>query len=159
VSSQRGAFTPVDGNEICNGVLENLKSSIESNGATITVDRLPMIFGDATQLGQVFQNLIENAIKFHGASKPDVRVSAAENDHEVIFSVADNGIGIAPQYFERIFIIFQRLHTPEEYGGTGIGLAICKKIVERHGGRIWVDSIVGKGSTFHFSIRKREKLA
>ena len=113
--------------------------------------------GDATQLGQVFQNLLVNAIKFHGLRMPSIRVSAKENAGEWVFSVADNGIGIASEYFERIFIIFQRLHTIEEYGGTGIGLAICKKIAERHGGRIWVESVVGEGSAFYFTIPKREK--
>ncbi len=159
VGSQGGAFAPADCKAICADVLENLQASIESNQAHVTVEPLPVVIGDATQLGQVFQNLIVNAIKFHGKRTPRIHVSVKEMPHEWIFSVADNGIGIAPQYFERIFIIFQRLHTIEEYGGTGIGLAICKKIAERHGGRIWVESVVGEGSTFHFSILKREKAA
>jgi light-regulated signal transduction histidine kinase (bacteriophytochrome) len=156
VSSQGGAFAPADCNEILAMVLENLHSSIQSNRAGVTADPLPVVVGDATQLGQVFQNLLVNAIKFHGSRPPRIHVSAAESAGEWVFCVRDNGIGIAPEYFERIFIIFQRLHTIEEYGGTGIGLAICKKIVERHGGRIRVESAVGEGSAFYFSIPKRE---
>lgn len=159
VSSQGAAFAPADCKEIFDRVLENLRTSIESNQASITVDALPVVIGDATQLGQVFQNLLINAIKFHGKRTPCIHVSAKEEAGEWVFSVTDNGIGIAPKYFERIFIIFQRLHTIEEYGGTGIGLAVCKKIAERHGGRIWVESVVGEGSAFHFSILKREKAA
>jgi PAS domain S-box-containing protein len=157
VSSQGAAFGPADCNEICARVLENLTASIEANRADVTVEPLPVVIGDATQLGQVFQNLLVNAIKFHGGRTPRIRVSATETTREWVFSVKDNGIGIAPEYFERIFVIFQRLHTIEEYGGTGIGLAICKKIAERHGGRIWVESAVGEGSTFRFSVSKREK--
>jgi len=158
VGSQGAAFGPADCKEICASLLENLKVSIESSQAEITVEPLPVVIGDATQLGQVFQNLLGNAIKFRGKRTPRIHVSAREAASEWVFSVTDNGIGIAPEYFERIFIIFQRLHTIEEYSGTGIGLAICKKIAERHGGRIWVESIVGEGSTFHFSIQKREQI-
>ena len=163
VSSQGGAFAPADCNQILAMVLENLRATIESQQAEVTSEGpLPIVVGDATQLGQVFQNLIVNAIKFRkpgGAPSPRVNVSAKEHPGEWVFAVRDNGIGIAREYFERIFIIFQRLHTIEEYGGTGIGLAICKKIVERHGGRIWVESVVGEGSTFYFSIPKRERPA
>jgi PAS domain S-box-containing protein len=156
-NSQGAAFGPVDCREICAKVLENLQASLNSNHAAVTVDPLPVVIGDGTQLGQVFQNLLGNAMKFHGQRVPEIHLSATETAGEWIFSITDNGIGIAPEYFERIFIIFQRLHTIEEYGGTGIGLAICKKIIERHGGRIWVESVVGQGSTFYFSILKREK--
>jgi two-component system sensor kinase FixL len=159
VSSQGGVFGPADCNQILRMVLDNLRASIDSHGAGVTIDPLPTVLGDATQLGQVFQNLIVNAIKFHAERPPRIRVSAAESPAEWVFSVADNGIGIAREYFDRIFIIFQRLHTIEEYGGTGIGLSICKKIVERHGGRIWVESAMGEGSTFYFTIPKRERHA
>jgi hypothetical protein len=155
VTSQGAAFAPADCNQIIASVLENLHASIEQQQATVSVDLLPTVIGDATQLGQVFQNLLINAIKFHDTQPPIIQVSVMDAPLEWQFSVRDNGIGIAPQYFERIFIIFQRLHTIEEYGGTGIGLAICKKIVERHGGRIWVESRVGEGSAFHFTIQKR----
>jgi light-regulated signal transduction histidine kinase (bacteriophytochrome) len=107
---------------------------------------------DNVQLGQLFQNLIGNAIKFQGMELPRVHVSASRNGNGWVFSVRDNGIGIAPEYAERIFVIFQRLHSPEKYPGTGIGLAVCKKIVERHGGRIWVESESGKGATFYFTL-------
>jgi PAS domain S-box-containing protein len=156
VTSQGGAFAPADCNHIVRMVIDNLHASIQAGGAEVTADPLPTVVGDATQLGQVFQNLVVNAIKFRRDRPPRVHVSASERPGEWVFSVADNGIGIAAEYFDRIFIIFQRLHTIEEYGGTGIGLAVCKKIVERHGGRIWVESKVGEGSTFFFSIPKRE---
>jgi light-regulated signal transduction histidine kinase (bacteriophytochrome) len=107
------------------------------------------------QIGQLFQNLISNAIKFRGEATPTVQISAEQQDGWWRFTVRDNGIGIAPEFADRIFIIFQRLHTREEYPGTGIGLAICKKIVERHGGEIWLESRKGEGSTFRFSLPAR----
>jgi hypothetical protein len=137
--------------------LSNLRVAIEESQATITFDDLPTVDTDATQLTQVFQNLISNAIKFHKQDIPPcVHVSAEPGKNEWRFSVRDNGIGIAPKHTERIFLIFQRLHTREEYPGTGIGLAVCKKIVERHGGRLWVTSEPGEGSTFYFTIRARK---
>jgi len=155
VSSQGAAFAPANCGEIFAKVLENLQASIKSDQADVTVEPLPVVIGDATQLGQIFQNLLVNAIKFHGKRTPKIHVSVKETANEWIFSVVDNGIGIAQEYFDRIFIIFQRLHTSDEYGGTGIGLAICKKIAERHGGHIWVESVIGEGSTFYFSVLKR----
>jgi chemotaxis family two-component system sensor kinase Cph1 len=121
----------------------------------VTHDSLPTVMADDLQLGQLFQNLIGNAIKFHGEEPPRVHVSARPGGNGWIFSVRDNGIGIAPEYAERIFIIFQRFHSREEYPGTGIGLAVCKKIVERHGGRIWVESELGKGATFYFTLPRQ----
>jgi light-regulated signal transduction histidine kinase (bacteriophytochrome) len=113
-----------------------------------------MVKADASQLIQLFQNLISNAIKFKGADPPRIHVGIADAGNFWQFSVRDNGIGIETKYFERIFQVFQRLHTRREYQGTGIGLAICKKIIERHGGRIWVESQAGQGSTFHFTLQK-----
>jgi chemotaxis family two-component system sensor kinase Cph1 len=118
----------------------------------VTNDELPEITGDAIQLRQLFQNLIGNALKFHGSEAPRIHVSAAQDGGMWRFGISDNGIGIDPQFADRIFVIFQRLHTRQDYPGSGIGLAICKKIVERHGGRIWVDSREGAGSTFYFSL-------
>jgi chemotaxis family two-component system sensor kinase Cph1 len=118
----------------------------------VTHDPLPTVMVDKMQIGQLFQNLIGNAVKYHGVEPTRVHVSAEQKGNDWVFSVRDNGIGIDPQYAERIFVIFQRLHTREEYSGTGIGLAICKKIVERHRGRIWVESQVGAGATFSFTL-------
>ncbi len=137
-------------------VLFNLKSSIEENNATITYDHLPTVMGDISQIRQLFQNLISNAIKFHGDEPPKIHISAEEFEKEWLFSVSDNGIGINLNHQEQIFSIFKRLHTRIEYEGTGIGLAICKSIVERHGGKIWVVSEENKGSTFYFNMSKSD---
>jgi PAS domain S-box-containing protein len=148
----------VSGEDALRGALTNLRITLEQSGAVVTHDSLPALMTDETQLTQVFQNLVGNAIKYRGAEVPRVHVSATKNgDSEWIFSVRDNGLGIAPQYFERIFILFQRLHGRNEFEGTGIGLAICKKVVERLGGRIWVESQPGKGSTFHFALPERRE--
>ena len=136
--------------------ITNLRAAIEESRASVTHDELPSADVDEVQLAQLFQNLIGNALKFRGGAEPRIHVSAIEQDAEWRVSIADNGIGIEPQYFERIFMLFQRLHTMGEYPGTGIGLAICKKVVERHGGRIWVQSQLGQGSTFHFTLPKKE---
>ncbi|MBI4523498.1 MAG: hypothetical protein HY695_06775 [Deltaproteobacteria bacterium] len=143
---------PVDCGVVYERAVANLAIAIEQSGARLATNGLPTIMGDATQIEQLFQNLIGNAIKFRGAGPPFIRISAERNRKYWLFSVRDNGIGIDPKYGERIFVIFQRLHGKEEYPGTGIGLAICKKVVERHGGRIWVESQPGKGSTFYFTV-------
>jgi light-regulated signal transduction histidine kinase (bacteriophytochrome) len=133
---------------------ENLSAAIREYEATITCESLPTVRADATQLIQLFQNLIGNAIKFRAERPPMIHVGVGEAGDCWQFSIRDNGIGIEPQYFERIFQVFQRLHTRREYKGTGIGLAICKKIIERHGGKIWVESQPGQGSTFYFTLPK-----
>jgi light-regulated signal transduction histidine kinase (bacteriophytochrome) len=133
--------------------LVNLRAAIEESGAVVTHDSLPAVTTDDSQLSQVFQNLIGNAIKYRSAEVPRIHVSAtADGGKERTFSVRDNGLGIDPQYFDKIFVLFQRLHGREEFAGTGIGLAICKKILERLGGRIWVESQLKKGSTFRFVL-------
>ena len=137
-------------------VLFNLKSSIEENNAMITYDSLPTVMGNLSQIRQVFQNLISNAIKFHGDEQPKIHISAKEFEREWLFSVSDNGIGINLNHQEQIFSIFKRLHTRNDYEGTGIGLAICKSIVERHGGKIWVESRENEGSTFYFNMSKSD---
>jgi PAS domain S-box-containing protein len=134
--------------------LLNLRAAIEASGATITHGPLPTVTGDGSQLAQLFQNLIGNAIKFRSTDAPCIDVGAQEQDNAWVVSVKDNGIGIDPQYFERIFIMFQRLHAKGDYSGTGIGLAICKKIIDRHGGRIWAESLLGHGCTFCFTLPK-----
>jgi chemotaxis family two-component system sensor kinase Cph1 len=137
------------------GHYQNLHSPIAETGAVITHDTLPTIFGDDTQLLQVFQNLIQNAIKFRSNEPPRIHVSAAKNDGEWTFSIKDNGIGIESRYLDRFFVIFQRLHKRREYDWTGMGLAIAKKIVERHGGRIWAESEPGVGTTFYFTLPEK----
>jgi signal transduction histidine kinase/DNA-binding LacI/PurR family transcriptional regulator len=138
--------------EVLKHVLTNLAVAIEESRAVVTYDVLPTVIADDVQLAQLFQNLIGNAIKFRSERDPEVHVGAEHRDGEWQFSVRDNGIGIDPQHFGRLFTVLQRLHTAAEYPGTGIGLAVCKKIVERHGGRIWVESQPGKGASFYFTI-------
>ena len=146
-------FQPVDFNEIFAAATENLSRKIEATGAEVTSEVLPVVTGDKNQLMELLQNLIDNAIKYRKPDTPPlVRVSSRKTEGHWEFSIRDNGIGIEPQYFGRIFLIFQRLHTREAYLGTGIGLASCKKIIERHHGRIWVDSEPGEGSSFHFTL-------
>jgi PAS domain S-box-containing protein len=132
--------------------LDDLHAAIADSGAVVTHDDLPSVLADAGQLEQLFGNLIGNALKFRGAEAPRIHVSAKRSGRHWEFAVRDNGIGIEAKYFERIFVIFQRLHVRDEYGGTGVGLAICKKLVERHGGRIWVESVPGKGTIFFFKL-------
>ena len=155
VGTRGAAFKPSSAREALDAALYNLRLSIEECGAVVTCDPLPVITADRTQMTQVFQNLIGNALKFRGERTPAIAVSSRHENGSWIFSIEDNGIGIEPQYFDRIFIIFQRLHSREQYDGTGIGLSVVKKIIERHAGRIWVESTYGKGSTFYFSIPNR----
>ena len=132
--------------------LINLKVPIEKNNAVITHDPLPTIKGNEQFKFQLFQNLIGNAIKYRSQETPKIHISATKENNQYLFSIKDNGIGMSPDHLERIFTIFQRLHTHAEYEGTGIGLAIAQKIVHQQGGQIWVESELGKGSTFYFTI-------
>ncbi|MFN6482834.1 MULTISPECIES: GAF domain-containing protein [unclassified Nostoc] len=170
VSSRGQPFVPVDCSVVLKLVLANLQIAIADRKAVVTYDTLPEVMADSTQLTQVFQNLIANAIKFCDRQQPLIHIGISKADADILngknlnftpsedewlFSVRDNGIGLESQYIERIFLIFQRLHGRDKYPGTGIGLAICKKIIERHGGRIWVESKPGQGSTFYFTIPDR----
>jgi light-regulated signal transduction histidine kinase (bacteriophytochrome) len=154
VDRYTGAPAAVAMEAVLAAALANLQVACRETGAAVTHDPLPSVSGDAAQLTQVLQNLVGNALKFRGEAPPQVHVSAVELPDAWQFSVADNGIGIDPQYFDRIFLIFQRLHVRRDYPGMGIGLALCKKIVERHGGRIWVVSGPGGGATFYFTLPK-----
>ncbi|MBW1674312.1 MAG: sensor protein, partial [Deltaproteobacteria bacterium] len=145
-------FRPTDCGTVLEHTLDNLKQVIEESGVEVTYNPLPTVIADDMQLGQLFQNLIANAIRFRSKDSPHIHVSAERNEDKWIFSVRDNGIGIDPEFHKRIFVIFQRLHKRGEYPGTGIGLAVCNKIVERHAGRIWVESNPKEGSTFYFTI-------
>jgi hypothetical protein len=149
-------FQPTDCAEVLAIVLANLAVAIRESQAAISHDPLPTVMADRTQLLQLFQNLIANAIKFRSNDPPAIHIGVKQQAEEWLFTLADNGIGIEAQYFERIFVIFQRLHTRRDYPGTGIGLALCKKIVERHGGRIWLESQPGRGSTFYFTLPNRK---
>lgn len=172
VGTQGRPLEPADTGEALDRALTNLKVAIDETQANVTRDPLPAVLGDTVQLTQLFQNLVGNAIKFRGPQPPRIHVTArrtappAAADGPVApsaapqtepsswweFAVRDNGIGIAPKDFERIFVIFQRLHGRDKYPGTGIGLSICKKIAERHGGRIWLESQAGQGTTFYFTL-------
>jgi PAS domain S-box-containing protein len=152
VGTRGGALVPTDANAVLDATLASLKLAVAESKASVTFDRLPTVLADAGQLEHLFLNLISNALKFRGTAAPLVHISAGRADGGWRFSVRDNGIGIEPQYFDRIFVIFQRLHGRNDYPGTGIGLAIAKKIVERHGGRIWVESEPGRGTTFFFTL-------
>ncbi len=150
-------FEQVNCEDVFNQAVANLGVDIEENKATVTHDPLPAIMADASQMVQLFQNLISNAIKFRREEAPRVHVSAERKKNEWVFSVRDNGIGISPDFMGRLFQIFQREHAVSEYPGTGVGLAICRRIVEHHGGRIWAESQLGRGSTFYFTIPARGK--
>ena len=149
----RGApLVPVGMQSVYETTLASLGAALDESNATVTADPLPTVVADAGQLAQLLTNLLGNALKFRGDQPPRVHVSAQRTGRMWTISVQDNGIGIAPEYFERIFVIFQRLHAREEYPGTGVGLAICKRIIERHGGRIWVESTPSHGARFSFTL-------
>ena len=154
VSSQAKPLLPTSAAAVLDSVMGNLKGVIERNHAKVTCGELPIVNADEVQLAQVFQNLITNAIKFHGERPPQVEIRVESDRDDWKFEVVDNGIGIEKEHGSRLFQMFQRLHTREEFEGSGIGLAISKRIVERHGGRIWFDSVPGEGTTFHFTIPK-----
>jgi PAS domain S-box-containing protein len=155
VGTRGAAFAVINMKEAADRALKNLQAAIAESTTIVTCGSMPEVSADLSQMTQLIQNLIGNAIKFHGPRRPEVHLTAQRKDDCWVFSVADNGIGIEPQYFDRIFLIFQRLHTRSQYKGTGIGLAICKKIVERHGGKLWVESRVDVGSTFYFTLPER----
>jgi light-regulated signal transduction histidine kinase (bacteriophytochrome) len=142
----------IDAGEVVERVLQNLEVAIQTSGASISFADLPRVRMRSFQLEQVFQNLIGNAIRYRSSASPRIRISASMQGKEWVFSVQDNGIGIAPEFQQQIFGIFKRLHSKSEYPGTGMGLAICQRSIERSGGRIWVESELGKGSTFFFTI-------
>lgn len=154
VGTGKESFGPVHTGEVMTAVGDIFREKIIATRARVEIGELPVVHGDKVQLAQLIQNLVGNALKYHSTSPPVIRIDAKDEPGRWLFSVADNGIGIDPLFFEKIFIIFQRLHNKSEYSGTGIGLAICKKIVERHGGKIWVESAPEKGSTFYFTITK-----
>ncbi len=160
VGTQKAAFNETDMNLILEQVKSNLSYSIKDTGAIITNDPLPVVIADESQMIQLIQNLISNAIKFQKKNAtPIIHISGKTEENQWIFSVKDNGIGIDPQFFDRIFIIFQRLHKKDEYGGTGIGLSVCRKIAQRHGGKIWIESEPDKGTTFYFTLKTSIKNA
>lgn len=158
ISARKRDLAPTDCEAVFGKSLENLRLALTESNATVEHEPLPVIVADVSQMGQLFQNLLGNAIKYRSPDRPlEVRVSAREESGEWRFSVRDNGIGIESQYFETIFGIFQQLHSREQYGGTGVGLAICRRIVERHRGKIWVESQPDKGATFCFTIPKNQQ--
>jgi chemotaxis family two-component system sensor kinase Cph1 len=152
LNTRKEPLAPMKLEDALQRAMQNLSYVLEESGGGVRYDEMPTIVADESQMTQLFQNIIGNAMKFHGEEAPQVEISAARKGNDWIFSVRDNGIGIDPKYKDRIFEIFQRLHTNEEYPGTGIGLAIAKKIVERHEGRIWMESEPGKGTTINFTL-------
>ncbi len=156
VTTRGSDLQAVDSHTTLGSALANLHNAIQESGALVTSSELPLVWADPTQLAQVFQNLIGNSVKYRGSDLPRIHVSAQKVDQDWRFGVTDNGIGIDLQYKDKIFTIFQRLHSRDEYPGTGIGLALCKRIMERHGGAIWFESELGKGSTFYFTLKGTE---
>ena len=159
VHTKGAAFEERDLNRIVRDSLENLQSIIQEKHAAVTCAVLPSLAIDANQIQRLFQNLIMNALRYNESLQPVIEIGFIERDRDIHFYIKDNGIGIAPQFHQRIFVVFQRLHTDREYPGTGLGLALCKKIVERHGGTIWVESQPLKGSTFYFALPKQRKIS
>ncbi len=157
LGAQSLVLRPVPLIRVFHETMDNLKLLVEEKGAEVTHGFLPSVEADSAQMGLLFQNLLENAVRFHGAKRPRVHLFAWAEEDEWVIRVRDNGIGIEPQYFEKIFEVFQRLHNRDKYPGTGIGLALCKRIVEQHKGRIWVESEPGKGSVFCFTIPRKNK--
>jgi PAS domain S-box-containing protein len=155
ITTHAKELEPVNLEKVLNTVLSNLSVSIKENNVKIHHDPLPTLLADPTQIGQVFQNILANAIKFQGEDEPVIEINTKMDDDEWIFTFKDNGIGIDPEHQEQIFGVFSRLHTREEFPGTGIGLSICQKIINRHGGRLWVESELNKGSTFYFTLPLR----
>src|SRR5690606_35907136 len=159
IETQESPTREVRMEEVLDRVLSLLESEIRDTGALITRTKLPVVVGDATQLVQLLLNLLQNAIKYRSTEAPRIQVAAERRGDRWVFSVADNGIGIELRHAERIFEVFERLHTAQEYQGTGIGLAICRRVVQRHGGEIWVESEPGRGSTFFFTLPAVEEEA
>ncbi|WP_306438842.1 sensor histidine kinase [Natronococcus pandeyae] len=157
VETQGEAFEPIDLDEILADACQNLEIQIDERDAVIDSEELPRVEGDASQLRQVFQNLISNAIEYSGDAPPQVDISAERDGEEWIISVRDSGLGIPPEEQDRIFEVFERLHSHEESSGTGIGLALCNRIIERHNGEIWVESDPGEGTTFSFTLPASSK--
>lgn len=156
VGTRGKPLAPVDSGRVIKNIIKNLETIVTENKVEIIVNDMPVVLADPVQLGQVFQNLTANAIKFKSKAAPRIEISAKRKNHMYEFCVADNGIGIEPEFHDRIFIIFQRLHERGKYPGNGFGLAIVKKIVERHGGQIHVDSAPGRGSKFYFTIKSAD---
>ena len=152
VDNKSESWITVESGSVCQLAVGNLSQAIKEAEAEVVVGKLPVVWADATQLEALFQNLIGNAVKFRGDRRPRVTITAQKTDQGWQFAVRDNGIGIKPEFHGRVFEIFKRLESPENYAGTGIGLAICKRIVERYGGKIWVESQFGQGSTFYFTL-------
>ncbi|NQT27114.1 GHKL domain-containing protein [candidate division KSB1 bacterium] len=145
-------FTPTNCSEILNNLNANFQNAYDENAPELIYESLPTVMADKKQLVKVFIHLIDNAIKFCDEPLPKIHIQAETRENDYLFLISDNGIGIDPQYFDKIFMIFQRLHINSKYQGTGVGLALCKKIIERHCGKIWLESEEGKGSTFYFTI-------
>jgi light-regulated signal transduction histidine kinase (bacteriophytochrome) len=152
VEARSGPFTQIPFLDIVNDALILLESSIHDSGGQVACDKLPIVMGDRSQLVQLMQNLIGNGFAYRSDRPPRIHISAERSGKDWIFSIRDNGIGIAPKHYEEIFEIFKRLHNQKDKPGTGIGLAVCRRVVNRHGGKIWVESEPGYGSTFHFTI-------